>query len=1071
MFRTAAFRLPAIASLMIGLSIMFALTANLLFGQVRAQAAPPAQGTPPAGQEGAPVRVYFTGDAQLATLAAGYDIWEVDRAAGYAVVYADSGARAQLLAAGLRVEEDPIRAAEFLASLPVFPGEASAAAVESIPGYACYRTVEETYSALAGLATQHPDLAQWVDIGDSWEKTQPGGAAGYDLYALVLTNRNRPGPKPRFFLAAATHARELATAELATRFAEYLLAKYNVDPDVTWLLDYNELHLVAQANPDGRKKAEAGLAWRKNTDSLNGCTDPGLWGVDLNRNHSFKWGVTGTSSDPCNLIYRGPSAASEPEAQAIETYGRSLFADRRGPADTDAAPADTEGVMITLHSFGEMVLHSWGWSAAPAPNATQLATLGRKFAYYNGYAVGAGNTLLYATSGDMDDWFYGTLGVPAYTIELGTAFFQSCSFFESNIVDSNLRALLYAFKAARRPYQAPAGPEITEVTLSAATVAPGQATTLTAQAADNRYGGSGEPSQAIKAARYTIDQPSWAGGVTYPLSAADGAFDEVAETLQATVATTGLALGKHLIFVEAQDANGVWGVPSATFLTMTDQPPATATPTPTASPTPQPSPPPAGCSDLLANGGFETSDGWVFGSTPAPGGFVTDPVLAGARAARLGIVPAATNLYAYSSAYQRVTLPAGAQITLRYWERPGGATDGVDAREALVLNNSAGYLATLERAKTPGDDTWRQRSFDLSAYAGQRVIVYFNVYNDGRNGRAWNYLDSVEVLACTGSATPAPTPTPIATPTATPTPVVTPTPDPSATPPAACRELLANGDFEAASDWRFGSTPFSGAYSAAPVHGGAQAVRLGIPAAAANRRAYSTVYQRVTIPATTDQVLLTWWEQPGGAADGADYREVLLLNADYSRLRTVEKSAAAGDGQWQQRSFDLSAFAGRTVVLYFNVYNNGSGAQQWNHLDDVSLALCTQAEAATAVAAQPDPAGPVAADALVVAPAAVYFDDQVVGSSVTLQVSNRNAEDAPLSWQAETDAPWLSVQATSGSTPGGLDVSLVSGEAEAGIYQAQITLIPDDPAVEAVTILVIWVTGLDERLYLPAIEN
>ena len=31
---------------------------------------------------------------------------------------------------------------------------------------------------------------------------------------------------------------------------------------------------MAQANPDGRKKAEAGLAWRKNTDSLNGCTDP-----------------------------------------------------------------------------------------------------------------------------------------------------------------------------------------------------------------------------------------------------------------------------------------------------------------------------------------------------------------------------------------------------------------------------------------------------------------------------------------------------------------------------------------------------------------------------------------------------------------------------------------------------------------------------------------------------------------------------------------------------------------------------------------------------------------------------
>ena len=59
MFRTAAaFRLPAIASLMIGLSIVVALTARvlLLLGQVRAQAAPPAQATSPAAEEGAPVR-------------------------------------------------------------------------------------------------------------------------------------------------------------------------------------------------------------------------------------------------------------------------------------------------------------------------------------------------------------------------------------------------------------------------------------------------------------------------------------------------------------------------------------------------------------------------------------------------------------------------------------------------------------------------------------------------------------------------------------------------------------------------------------------------------------------------------------------------------------------------------------------------------------------------------------------------------------------------------------------------------------------------------------------------------
>ena len=38
----------------------------------------------------------------------------------------------------------------------------------------------------------------------------------------------------------------------------------------------------------------------------------------------------------------------------------------------------------------------------------------------------------------------------------------------------------------------------------------------------------------------------------------------------------------------------------------------------------------------------------------------------------------------------------------------------------------------------------------------------------------------------------------------------------------------------------------------------------------------------------------------------------------------------------------------------------------------------------------------MAADALVVEPPAVYLDDQVGGAGVTLQVSNRNAEGAPL---------------------------------------------------------------------------
>lgn len=57
----------------------------------------------------------------------------------------------------------------------------------------------------------------------------------------------------------------------------------------------------------------------------------------------------------------------------------------------------------------------------------------------------------YPTDGTTDDFAYGELGLAAYTFELGTSFFQSCSYFENNLVTWNIPALVYAAKAAQAP--------------------------------------------------------------------------------------------------------------------------------------------------------------------------------------------------------------------------------------------------------------------------------------------------------------------------------------------------------------------------------------------------------------------------------------------------------------------------------------------------------------------------------------------------------------------------------------------------------------------------------------------
>jgi len=444
---------------------------------------------------------------------------------------------------------------------------------ESIPNYPCYETVEETFAAAQGFTTTYPKLATWTPVGESWEKTQ--GTGGYDMAVLKLTNKDTHGPngeaKPKLFINSGLHAREYATAPLILAFAKQLLTGYGKDADATWILDHHEVHLMLQTNPDGRKKAEGGLLWRKNTNKNYCGANSNNRGADLNRNFSFTWNIThgtGSSGNACDETYRGPSAGSEPETHAVETYARSIWADRRGPNQGDAAPADTSGIHLDVHSYSELVLWPWGHVKQVAPNGVAMQTLGRKLAYFNGYtpeqSIG-----LYPTDGTSDDVSYGELGVAGMTFEIGTSFFQSCTSYENTIKPKNLQALMYMARVVRTPYLTPAGPDVTKLKLSTNGVPAGTPVTLTATVTDTRYNNSKgtEPTQNIAGAEAYIDVPPWMPGATpLVLGPKDGAFDTKTELASATLSTNGLSKGKHLVFVRGKDAAGNQGAVSAVFL-------------------------------------------------------------------------------------------------------------------------------------------------------------------------------------------------------------------------------------------------------------------------------------------------------------------------------------------------------------------------------------------------------------------------------------------------------------------------------------------------------------------------
>ncbi len=527
--------------------------------------------TPPAGPvEPVVVRLYFPDRTHLNAVAGELDLWEAHPDQGYAVAAVSPDQFRWLQDLGYRLEIVPELTALLNRRNEPLPGQGP----DTIPGYPCYRTVEETYQTLQTLSTTYPSLTELEDIGDSWDKVTPGGNDGYDIYALRITNEEITplDSKPTFFLMAEIHSREYTTAETATRFAEYLLQNYGTDPEITFFVDHHRIYIVPMTNPDGRKIAEGGVLWRKNVDNDDGCADPNSWGTDLNRNHSFKWGCCGGSSgNPCAETYRGPSAASEPETQAIQSKVLSLFPDQRGPGDTDPAPADATGLLITLHSYSELVLWPWGWTSTDAPNGAQLQTLGRKLAWYNNYTPQQSNDL-YTTDGTTDDWSYGELGIASYTFELGTQFFQACTTFENTIWPTNRPALLYAFMVADTPYMTAYGPDALNGAVDLPSVPQGQPVQLTARLDDSRR--RYDPAQNIVAAEYFVlplhgPTPPGDPGTGIPMSPQDGSWNSSIEDVVATVDTSGLAPGSYIIALRGQDAGNNWGPFTAVFLTTT----------------------------------------------------------------------------------------------------------------------------------------------------------------------------------------------------------------------------------------------------------------------------------------------------------------------------------------------------------------------------------------------------------------------------------------------------------------------------------------------------------------------
>lgn len=315
---------------------------------------------------------------------------------------------------------------------------------------ALFHNYTEMNAELDKLVQQYPNLVRKFTIGKSLE--------GRDIVGVRISSQVNdgltPSGLPGAVLMGGHHAREHLSMEMPLMLAQHLASNYAKDPTIKKMVDTRDIFLIPQINPDG---AEYDIAdgdyksWRKNRRTAQGRCD----GVDLNRNYDYKWGQGGSSKDPCSEVYMGPSAFSEPETRAVKAF-------------VEGHP--NLKVLLTFHTFSELILYPWGYTYDQLQNAPDLKmfqAMANTMAGWNGYTAQPSSDL-YITTGDTVDWAYGTLGIAAFTFELSpkNSWWGSGGFYPgadaiATTFAANLKPALYLIDLADNPHRSVTAPETT----------------------------------------------------------------------------------------------------------------------------------------------------------------------------------------------------------------------------------------------------------------------------------------------------------------------------------------------------------------------------------------------------------------------------------------------------------------------------------------------------------------------------------------------------------------------------------------------------------------------------------
>ncbi len=304
-----------------------------------------------------------------------------------------------------------------------------------------YYNSTEIRDKLFDAQKSFPDIVDVIEIGKSYLNKSIYGAK------LTAPRADLLEVKYETVVVGNHHAREAITVVDTLLFMDRVLyGYYDGNPLMTQLLEEAEIYIVPTLNPDGLDALYLNPWIRKNLQPIDDDNDgtnideleiqdvdkdgyigeyydpnyggwvfegvdgpdndtfsgeDNLGGVDLNRNYPYEFDGSGSSTNPADMTYRGPSPLSAPETSAWAQFAQehSFF------------------TSVSLHSGIEAIISPWGFTGAPTPDEIEFDYITDSLQKLSGFPLWEDLPNSYKVNGEWGDWMYGALNSLAVTFE------------------------------------------------------------------------------------------------------------------------------------------------------------------------------------------------------------------------------------------------------------------------------------------------------------------------------------------------------------------------------------------------------------------------------------------------------------------------------------------------------------------------------------------------------------------------------------------------------------------------------------------------------------------------------